>query len=141
VVTLRLPPLRERREDIPVLSRFFLERFADEMKRESKTLTRKAAATLLAYPWPGNVRELENVLKNAFILGDQAKIGPADLHLAAGRRAAAAPAAESLSLSAVEEENIRKVLQVAGNNKAEAARLLGIGRMTLYRKLKKYGLE
>jgi transcriptional regulator with GAF, ATPase, and Fis domain/tetratricopeptide (TPR) repeat protein len=141
VVAVVVPPLRERREDIPELARHFLEKFSGEMKLGNKSLTKKAMELLLDHPWPGNVRELENVLKNALILSDGERIAPADLHLSAVREGDQAAGSGSLSLESLEEENIRKVLGISGGNKAEAARKLGIGRMTLYRKMKKYRIE
>lgn len=141
VVMIVMPPLRERREDIPVLCEHFLESLSSEMKIAKRTFTGKAMDILLQYDWPGNIRELENVIKNALILGDSSRITPADLHLKADKKKDLRQSVDKLEMVAIEEKNIRKVLEVAGGNKAEAARLLGIGRMTLYRKIKKYNIE
>jgi DNA-binding NtrC family response regulator len=135
VVTIKLPPLAERLEDLPLLAEHVLEQFSGEMGGAKKRISRDAMDVLLGHSWPGNVRELENVLKNAAILARGDELGPEDIHLT--RHAAAdEPAASTLNLSELERQTIHKVLKLTGGNKTRAAEILGISRLTLYRKLK-----
>ena len=141
VVEIVLPPLRERREDIPKLARHFLERFAAREGREVLTLDREAFAALLAHDFAGNIRELENLLEGAAALSRGGVIRLEDLQWlpsrapgAVGDVEAAAPEGEIPNLRALEERHIKRVLKMAGGNKSRAARMLGISRRTLYRK-------
>ena len=141
VVEIELPPLRERREDIPKLVRYFLERFAAREGREVPNLDRDAYAALLSHDFPGNIRELENLLEGAAALSQGGTIRREDLQWlprpAARGEAAAAVAGgddEIPDLRALQERHIQRVLRLAGGNKSRAARLLGISRRTLYRK-------
>jgi transcriptional regulator with PAS, ATPase and Fis domain len=140
VVEIALPPLRERREDIPRLVRYFLERFAAREGRDVPTLDRDAYAALLAHDFPGNVRELENLLEGAAALSQGGTIRRDDLQWLPrpGPRLEEVPSAPSdeeiPDLRALEERHIQRVLRLAGGNKSRAARLLGISRRTLYRK-------
>ncbi len=141
VLTLSVPPLRERREDILPLARRFL--LAE--KRHDLAFSREAEARLLAHRWPGNVRELENVVKHGAALADGAEIAPRDLPDEVGApesRAASSPqgAAHVMrSLAEVEREHIERVLEACEGSQVEAARVLGIARNTLWRKLRGYG--
>ena len=139
VVEIVLPPLRERREDIPKLVRHFLDRFAAREGREAPTLDREAYAALLAHDYAGNIRELENLLEGAAALSQGGVIRRDDLQWLPGRRAAreevaAIPQSDVPNLRTLEESHIQRVLKMAGGNKSRAARLLGISRRTLYRK-------
>jgi transcriptional regulator with GAF, ATPase, and Fis domain len=141
VVEIALPPLRERREDIPRLVRHFLERFAAREGRDVPTLDREAYASLLTHEFPGNIRELENLLEGAAALSRGGVIRSEDLQwLPSSRGLRAVPPAgptgeeEPASLRALEDRHIERVLKMAGGNKSRAARLLGISRRTLYRK-------
>jgi transcriptional regulator with GAF, ATPase, and Fis domain len=139
VVEIVLPPLRERREDIPKLVRHFLERFAAREGKEAPTLDREAYAALLAHDYAGNVRELENLLEGAAALSQGGVIRRDDLQWLPARRVArddgaALPQSDVPNLRALEESHIQRVLKMAGGNKSRAARLLGISRRTLYRK-------
>jgi two-component system response regulator HydG len=140
VVEIAVPPLRERREDIPKLVRYFLERFAAREGREVPTLDRDAYAALLAHDFPGNIRELENLLEGAAALSQGGTIRRDDLQWLprGGVRTDATPVPgtdeEIPDLRALEERHIQRVLRLAGGNKSRAARLLGISRRTLYRK-------
>jgi transcriptional regulator with GAF, ATPase, and Fis domain len=139
VVEIALPPLRERREDIPRLVRHFLERFAAREGKEVSTLEREAFAVLLAHDYAGNVRELENLLEGAASLSRGGVIRLEDLQWLPSRapgRLSTEPAADGdvPNLRALQERHIRRVLKLAGGNKSRAARLLGISRRTLYRK-------
>jgi transcriptional regulator with GAF, ATPase, and Fis domain len=141
VVEIGLPPLRERREDIPRLVRYFLERFAAREGREVPSLDRDAYAALLSHDFPGNIRELENLLEGAAALSQGGTIRREDLQWLpgpsspAGTGPAPAGAEEEIpDLRALEDRHIQRVLRLAGGNKSRAARLLGISRRTLYRK-------
>ena len=139
VVEIVLPPLRERREDIPKLVRHFLERFAAREGKEAPTLDREAYAALLAHDYAGNVRELENLLEGAAALSQGGVIRRDDLQWLPARRTAredlaALPPGDLPNLRTLEESHIQRVLKMAGGNKSRAARLLGISRRTLYRK-------
>jgi transcriptional regulator with GAF, ATPase, and Fis domain len=139
VVEIHLPPLRERREDIPRLTRHFLERFAAREGREVPTLDREAYASLLAHDYAGNIRELENLLEGAGALCRGGVIRREDLQwLPQHRVVREGPAGPSEgdvpNLRTLEERHIQRVLKMAGGNKSRAARLLGISRRTLYRK-------
>ncbi|HTD51823.1 MAG TPA: sigma 54-interacting transcriptional regulator, partial [Thermoanaerobaculia bacterium] len=139
VVEIALPPLRERREDIPRLVRHFLERFAAREGREVPSLDREAFAALLSHNYAGNIRELENLLEGAAALSRGAVIRFEDLQWLPSRgpdRAGTETPSESdvPNLRALQERHIRRVLKLAGGNKSRAARLLGISRRTLYRK-------
>ena len=140
VIELRLPPLRERREDIPILVDAFLKKCAAARGRQVKGLSEPALAMLADYAWPGNVRELENVIERAVTLSHGDVIGAEDLPLqvqgARGDRRILDEAAErTLPLHEVEKEYIVKILEKTGGNKYQAAHVLGIDRKTLYRKL------
>jgi len=141
VVTLHLPPLRERRSDIAMLVNFFLERHA---AGENIQVSPGAMKCLLQYDWPGNVRELENCMARAITLGDQRFIDLKDLPpgiASAGDAAVSGPEHESLSTTALadlERLTIQRVFEQVGGDKALAGKMLGISRATLYRKLKRY---
>lgn len=145
VVTVHLPPLRDRRSDIPVLVHHFLDRYA---KASQIQVTPAAMKSLLQYDWPGNVRELENCIARAVTLGDSKTIDVADLPPAirseqAESGSARAPEASSLSTTALaemERMTILRVFEQAHGDKALAGKMLGISRATLYRKLKRYNI-
>jgi DNA-binding NtrC family response regulator len=140
VIEISLPPLRERREDIPRLVRHFLESFAAREGRDAPSLDRDAYAAILGHDFPGNIRELENLLEGAAALSQGGTIRREDLQWLPqpGLRLAEAPPAlgedEIPDLRALENRHIQRVLRLAGGNKSRAARLLGISRRTLYRK-------
>jgi DNA-binding NtrC family response regulator len=136
VVHLHLPPLRERKEDIPALVEHFAARFARGGARP--VVTTEALARLLAYDWPGNVRQLENVMARALALNHTGILTPADFPSPIGdaaRPSAAGLAEDWPSLEELSRRYARQALQHAGGNKTEAARMLGIDRKTLYRLL------
>jgi DNA-binding NtrC family response regulator len=143
VIALMLPPLRERREDIPVLAQHFLDRHGSKLGRQRR-LSSDALDRLLAYPWPGNVRELENAMERTAILSRGETVGSEDLppHVAAGTSLGRAPALPpQQTLAELERLYILQTLERYGWNHSRAAEALGIGRTTLWRKLKDYGLE
>ena len=137
VVELRVPPLRERREDIPGLADSFARRYAAQFGLEAVQLTPALVQALVARPWPGNVRELENTIARLVALGAGGSIGPEQLD--------EAPAATATGLraqvEAFERGLVEQALRGAAGNHSEAARRLGMSRVTLLDKLKKYGLH
>ena len=139
VVELRVPPLRERREDVLLLARAFLGEAAQRAGRKPGTLTPKAANQLVRYSWPGNVRELENAIERAVVLASGSRIDVEDLPEEIGLALPGAHAPGDVrSLADVERDYILAVLEAAGGNRARAAEQLEIGQATLYRKLKEY---
>ena len=143
VVTITVPPLRERSSDIPLLAQHFLETFAHRTEHPVKRLAPEALALLSAYHWPGNVRELENVIERAVALSSSETLLPDDFppHLREeSGRAPRLPAA-GLTLEEVQRWYVNKVLEEAGGNKLRAAELLGIDRRTLYRILERQATE
>ncbi len=140
VITIHLPPLRERREDIPLLIRALLERTAARMERPVPPLDPAAERKLVAHDWPGNVRELENVLTQALVEARDGAITAEMIHLH-GRPMPAAADDPLLTLDEVEARHIQRVLDHTGGHKANACRILGISRPALDRKIRKYGLR
>ena len=146
VVTLKMPPLRERREDVPLLAKHFLETFCQKNRKEMKGFTPQAMDLLLKYDWPGNVRELMNAVERGVVLANSEYLDKKDLPLSMKDETieGAAPLEQAipgdLPLEEVEKASILKTLELTGGNKSEAARRLGITRRTLHKKLKKYGV-
>jgi DNA-binding NtrC family response regulator len=145
VIAIDIPPLRERREDIPVLAEAFLQQIAVARGEEPRTLSEEAAAQLQSYSWPGNVRELENAVERAVILATDGEITPASLPDRIRQRKAEPFVSERVtrnpSLDAIERAYIMWVLGSEGGNKSRAAETLGIDPSTLYRKLTRFGVE
>jgi DNA-binding NtrC family response regulator len=144
VLTLRIPPLRERRQDIPLLATHILERVAQTSGRIVE-LSDDAMEALLGYDWPGNVRELENCLERCCAITSSSVIHPVDLPSsitgAPVRLTSAAPENRILPMAEIEKEAILSTIAQLNGDKLTAAKLLGIGKTTLYRKLKEYGAE
>ncbi len=148
-LVLRVPPLRERQEDIPMLATEMLGRFGRDRGRRAVALSQDAMSALQAYAWPGNVRELRNVLERAVLLSGADTLRAADLHFdAAPAVALAAPGAPrtpafdgNLTLVEVERRHIETVLREVGGKVADAATRLGVPRSTLYQKIKTLGIE
>ncbi len=145
VFTIELPPLKERREDIPLLVHYFIEKFNAETGKHVQGVTPAAMAVLQAYPWPGNIRELRNTVERAMILVDGDVIGedqlPPDVQPTRPDEAATLRLPLGLSLDQVEKEYILASLQRNGGNKARTAEALGISEKTLYNKLNRYAAE
>jgi len=139
VVTIRLPPLRERRGDIPRLAEHFLKKCAATIVSRSRRLSPDALDALKDYPWPGNVRELENIIERAMILSEGEVIGRDDISSCLKGGSSSGERPKDSSLAEVERCHILKVLAAKGANKAQAARSLGIDVKTLYNKLRDYG--
>ncbi|HVR69731.1 MAG TPA: sigma-54-dependent Fis family transcriptional regulator [Vicinamibacteria bacterium] len=147
VVPLRLPPLRERPEDVEPMVRLFLERFARELGRKPRAVTAAALERLRAHRWPGNVRELENLVERLLVLGEEGPIEAEELHdllpdvSAAAGGAAAEPAdGEDLSLWDRERRLLEEALDRCAGNQSQAARVLKISREQLRTRMKRYGL-
>jgi DNA-binding NtrC family response regulator len=142
VVQIKLPPLRERKTDIPVLVNSFLEKFC-EANGKMRTISEDAMSRLMAYDWPGNVRELENAIERAIALGSGPILHVADLptSLQYGTGERLPQNDELLPLDEMERRAILRALREAGGDKLAAARILRIGKTTLYRKLKQYKTE
>ncbi|MGB2635179.1 MAG: sigma-54 dependent transcriptional regulator [Candidatus Acidiferrum sp.] len=142
VVQIKLPPLRERKSDIPLLVTTFLEKFL-RISDTPRELTEDAMRRLMAYDWPGNVRELENAIERAVALGSGPYVSvndlPSSLHYPTSDRAPVRE--EMLPLEELERRAILSTLNQTGGDKQAAARALGIGKTTLYRKLKQYQIE
>ena len=130
-----LPPLRERPEDLPALADFFAGRAAQRLGLPVRRLTKAALRRLLSHPWPGNVRELENVIANALLMADGDTVGPPDLTLT---QTHAPRARRGRRLQDVERDAVEAALRETGGNRTRAAELLGISRVTLQRRLKKW---
>jgi DNA-binding NtrC family response regulator len=146
VIRIDLPPLRDRREDIPLLVDHFLAKFADQSKRRVTGIRPEAMASLISYHWPGNIRELEHTIERAVLLGKEPLVGlddlPAQLASACASAASLTEAAKKgYTLRDLEREYIGKVLENVAGNKTEAAKVLGVDRTTLYRKLEEYRLK
>jgi two-component system response regulator HydG len=145
VITLHLPPLRDRSEDVPLLAAYFLERFAAGRGRSAPVLSQEAVDALAGYDWPGNVRELENALERAAVLTSEGEIQVSTLPTRITERAPQPLVAAALppnpTLEIVERAYIHWVLQSESGNKTRAAEVLGIDPSTLYRKLLRYGME
>ncbi len=137
VVEIALPPLAARKEDLPLLERYFIEKFSTEYNKPIAGLVRRAQTRLATYSWPGNVREMENVLGNACMMADGDLIDIADLpeRLRASASQDKAASEEILSLEEVQRRHILKVIDLVGGNKTRAAEVLGIGRATIFKML------
>jgi DNA-binding NtrC family response regulator len=151
VLPVRIPPLRERREDIPLLVDHFLDKFGRETKRGAMTLAPETLQALMQHPWKGNVRELENCIERAVILSEGVVIRPETLGLGPSESAEAHPQephlqgglheTASAAVRAAETRMIKKVLAETKGNKSRAAEILQVSYKTLLTKIKEYGLE
>jgi transcriptional regulator with PAS, ATPase and Fis domain len=141
-----IPPLRDRREDIPALVTTFVQRFASQLGKPEPAVSPEAFELLLNYRWPGNIRELQNAIEYSVVLADHGLIKPKqlphELQLPPALQAAiAAPAAPTLNLDEHEKSTILQALAQAHGNKKKAAAILGIHRPTLYSKMKRFGIQ
>jgi len=144
VVELHLPPLAERRDDIPLLAFYFLRKHAARIGRPVDEIEPAAMAALLDYDYPGNIRELENIMERAVTLTHEEKVTKANLPPALVEKSVHVVREEAGRLPTLEEREvdyIRYVLERNGQNRTRAAKILGIDRVSLWRKLKKYGME
>jgi len=145
-VEIHLPPLRERREDIPLLVQHYVRRFAERQERSVPELAEDTQLALVQFDWPGNVRQLINVIQSMIVIAEGDRLEPRHLppEIRLGSEDADANATfdtGGLSLDQIEKQAIRNALKVTAGNREQAAKMLGIGERTLYRKLKEYGLK
>ncbi len=143
VVEITLPSLASRREDLPLLERYFVQKFAAEYKKPIAGLTRRAQSRMATYPWPGNIRELENVIGNAAMMTEGKFLDVNDLP---GRLRGELPdesltSDTLLSLEEVQRRHVLRVLELVGGNKVRAAEILGVGRATIYQLLARMKVE
>jgi two-component system response regulator HydG len=143
VVTIELPPLRERLEDLPILIQAFLDEFAKGQGRRSPEITPAAMELLYNYDWPGNVRELRNCVESMVVLDKDGKIDAEDVPRFVKQADDGQPGSGvgGVNLEEKEKESIRKALALCEGNREKAAKMLGIGERTLYRKIKRYGFN
>jgi DNA-binding NtrC family response regulator len=137
-IEIHLPPLRERREDIPLLGAHFLAAHAQRYRKRIGGFDRAALQLMLEHPWQGNVRELNHVIERAVLMAQDSQIKPEDLALRSGREGS--PRLEDMSIEEVEAFLIKKALARYGGNVSHAANALGLSRSALYRRLQRYGL-
>ena len=151
VVPLNIPPLRERKQDIPFLANHFVHKLAPDTGCQVESITDAAMEKLLAYHWPGNVRELENVIERSLVMATGTQLDAADIKLEGASQARRPPRAkraadahflpEGMSLDQYEQEIIKEALRRADGNKSQAARLLGLTRNALRYRLTQMGME
>jgi two-component system response regulator HydG len=144
-VTISLPPLRERREDIPLLIHFFTQQAADKYDKPIEEIEPEAQQALMSYSWPGNVRELKNAIDTMVVLSSGTRLTaasiPKNIRPASGASPGGLDNVAGIPLEQLEKEAIRKTLQMVNGNREQAAKILGIGERTLYRKIKEYDLN
>jgi transcriptional regulator with PAS, ATPase and Fis domain len=138
VFTIFIPPLRERKSDIPPLVNYFVKKYARAMARPIVSVSPEAMDVLVRYNWPGNVRELENAIERAMVVGKPPAIRPEDLPF---RLSEKNNIPHSGSLSAIEKTHIQAILEQNNWNISRSAEILEIDRVTLYNKIHKYGLR
>jgi DNA-binding NtrC family response regulator len=145
-VTIQIPPLRERREDIPLLIHYFLQQAAEKYAKEIEGIEPEAQQALMSYSWPGNVRQLKNVIEQMVVLSPGPKLSadtiPQDIRpsAAGGEGPGGMNNLVGISIEQAERELIRNTLKLVNGNREQAAKILDIGERTLYRKIKEYGL-
>jgi two-component system response regulator HydG len=144
-VSITVPPLRDRTQDIEKLADYFLQKAADELGTPKKTISDNALNILKAYNWPGNIRQLRNCMRTMAVMSDSEKLEvkdiPAEIHQVRRLSGQVAAPLGGVSLNDIERKAIIDTLAKVGNNREKAAKLLGIGERTLYRKLKEYNIE
>jgi transcriptional regulator with PAS, ATPase and Fis domain len=139
VFSIQIPPLRERTGDIPPIARYFLEKYARSMNKNVTDISPEAMKILIQYDWPGNIRELRNTIERALVVvGKKNRIEPDDLNLLFLSKAS--PTGGE-SLEDIEKVHIRRILEQSDWNISKSAETLKIDRVTLYNKIKKYGLQ
>jgi DNA-binding NtrC family response regulator len=147
VITVQLPPLRQRRQDIPVLAAHFMQKYAHENHKAVTAIQQDALQYLTAYDWPGNVRELENVIERAVVLAQGSAVTMAELSLEEPQEKVSLNSSEyfvlpsTATLAQIEREAIIQALRHSEGNRQAAARRLDIGPATLYRKFKEYQIQ
>ena len=145
VITINLPELKDRQDDVPLLANYFLKKYTKGENEKIKSISKEAMNLLLNYNWPGNVRELENVIERAIALGRYEEILPEDIPVNIRNSRMMSGLKETLpenaTIDELERDYIAKILKKTKGHKINTARILGIDRRTLYRKVKKYNLE
>jgi len=136
MVEVALPSLASRREDLPLLQRYFIEKFAADYKKPIAGITRRTQTRMAAYPWPGNIRELENAIERAMVVAQEPEIREQDF---AFKTQTTSSNGSSKSLEEMEKAHILRILEQCNYNQTRAAEMLDIDRVTLHHKLKKYG--
>jgi DNA-binding NtrC family response regulator len=140
-IEIQLPPLRDRREDIPLLATHFLNQHAKRYRKQLTGFDSAALQALRAHAWPGNVRELDHTVERAVLMAQKSTVGASDLGLGAGGNASLqAPRLEDMGMEEVESFLIRKALTRYDNNVSQAANALGLSRSALYRRMQRYGI-
>jgi len=146
-VEIHMPALRERREDIQALVSHFAQRYAQQLDKPTPQISQDAQTLLMRFDWPGNIRQLMNVIQNMVVVAQTERIEPRDLpqeirgSASEGGTDLGSDSISGLSLDQIEKQAIRQALRLNSGNREQAAKLLGIGQRTLYRKLKEYGLK
>jgi DNA-binding NtrC family response regulator len=138
VFSISIPPLRERRMDVPLMAQFFVKKYAAVMNKTVKEVSADAMDLLVRYDWPGNVRELENVIERAMVLADPPSIRPNDLPF---QNVVKHEGPKDDTLASIERQHVEQVLGSTRWNITRAAEILDIDRVTLYNKIAKYGLK
>jgi DNA-binding NtrC family response regulator len=138
-VEINLPSLRERKEDIPLLTNYFTKIYSSKYRKGDKKISNETIAYLQKYPWPGNIRELQHAIERAVIMSDEPELSKNDFPLPTKR--VTSPKQEALNLDAMEKNAIIAAIGKHNGNLSNVAKELGVGRTTLYRKMAKYGLE
>jgi two-component system response regulator HydG len=142
-VTIELPPLRERREDIPLLTHFFLNQAGERHHKTIEGISPEAQQRLMSFGWQGNVRQLKQTVENMVVLSPGPVLGvddlPPEIRPASGGSPGGLSNVGGISLQEIEREAIRNTLKMVHGNREQAAKILGIGERTLYRKIKDYG--
>ncbi|HSL24554.1 MAG TPA: sigma-54 dependent transcriptional regulator [Vicinamibacterales bacterium] len=144
VMRLELPPLRERRGDVPVLTAYFVDRFNTEFRKNVKGVTRAAEELLARYTWPGNIRELRNAVERAMLLAEGERLDESDFALLSGKRQVEAGfelPADGVDLETLERDLVKQALRRTGGNQTKAAALLGLNRDQIRYRIEKFGLE
>ncbi|HEY8666842.1 MAG TPA: sigma-54 dependent transcriptional regulator [Tepidisphaeraceae bacterium] len=145
-VTIVIPPLRERREDIPLLIYYFIKHFSEKYKKQIGGIKPETQQLLMSFSWPGNVRQLRSTIENMIVLAqDEEDLGPAllptDIRPRPGEPTSGMNNLVGISIEQAEKELIRNTLKMVNGNREQASKILGIGERTLYRKIKDYGLS
>ena len=138
VIKIDIPPLRDRKDDVPLLIDHFLEKYSHETTKQVDRVTRDAMVQLKDYDWPGNVRELENAIERAVVLSKTRTLGNEDFSFL---RSSSVPVSTSLSLKEVEKAHIQRVLEEYDWNVTQSAKNLEINRVTLHKMIKRYDLK
>jgi transcriptional regulator with PAS, ATPase and Fis domain len=139
-VEIKLPPLRERKEDIPLLANHFLSIYSKKYKKNIERVSSSALAKLQKFHWPGNIRELQHTIERAVILGENKVLQPVDFLLPETQKKEDEIAFDSYNLEDVEKTIVQKALIKYNGNVTRAAKELGLTRTSLYRRMEKYGL-